>query len=174
MEFTPKRKLSSADIMGGDVRVLWRQAKKADPSLVKIELYKITGISSMWDEVPSPYGETQRLIGDFIAVNLKTGEVFRSNRCFLPGIMKDSIVAAINSAAKGDAVQFAFLVSVTDDSDNVKNAVGYVYTFETLIEMKESNQMAELAKRIGVDTAPQLVNQNPAKQLEAPVKGSKK
>lgn len=174
MEFTPKRKLSSADIMGEDVRVLWRRLRKEDPKLQQKQLYKITGISSTYDEVPSPYGETQRLIGDFIAINLLSGEVFRSNRCFLPGIMKDSIIAAINSAAKGDAVQFAFLVSITDDADNVKNAVGYIYTFETLIEMAESNQMKELAKMIGVDTKPALPAGEPAKQLEVSGKGNKK
>lgn len=178
LQFTPKRKLSSRDIVGEDVRVIWRRAKKADPLLMKIDLYKITGMASRYDTVPSPYGESLRLIGDFIAINVQTGEVLRSNRCFLPGIMQDAIVAGISGVGSGDAVQFAYMVSITDDSDNVKNATGYIYTFETLMEMKESNQMVQLAGVIGVKNV--AVAQLPppeltvTKQIESNAKGKGK
>lgn len=150
----PKRKLTSRDIMGDDMRVLWRRWKKEDPNLMEKEVYKITGMASFHDTKPSPYGDTERLVGDFIAVNNLTGEVFRSNRCYLPSIMQDAVVAALTSSAKGEGVQFAFQIIVVDDSENVKNLTGFVYAFKPLMEVKESDQMQKLANAIGVPLLP--------------------
>lgn len=150
LSFTPKRKLSSAVIMGEDVRVLWKRERKANPNVDKIVLYRIAGTVKLYDKVDSPFGESLRLIGDFIAVNAKTGEVFRSNRAFLPGIMTDGIVAHISGNAN---VEFSFEVSIIPD-ENVKSATGYCYSFEPLLDVKENDQMKNMAKSIGVELEP--------------------
>jgi hypothetical protein len=150
LAFTPKRKLSSKDIVGEDTRLLWKRKVKESAAEGKIfnriDLYKIGGVVARFDEVPSPYGESCRLIGDFVAINTMSGEVFRSNRAFLPAIMADTLVSAVSQADKGSVVQFGYQVSIIED---VKSATGYVYTFEPLLEANESNQMLKIAEVIG-------------------------
>lgn len=138
-----------------DTRQLWKQHDKNTPEggeASKLEVYSIGGRVSRYDEVSSPFGESLRLIGDFIAVNLcsltsTNGTKFRSNRAFLPAIMTDTIVAKLsNMNQKDSAVEFGFKVSLIADA---KSQTGYVFTFEELIEAEESNAMLNIAEKIG-------------------------
>lgn len=156
MKFTPKRKLSSKDILGIDTRALWKVAVKKDENLQRIDVYTIGGRVNRYDEVSSPFGESLRLIGDFIAVNTceatsTKGEIFRSNRAFLPAIMTDTIVSKLSTmAAKDSAVEFGFKVAIVADE---KSQTGYVFTFEEMIEAEESNAMLNIAEKIGAKSA---------------------
>lgn len=154
--FTPKRKLSSAIIMGGDVRVIWRTAYKANPNLDRIPLYKIAGKAVRWETKDSQYGESVCLIGDFMAVNANTGEVMKSNRVYLPGIMTDSVLAHIGD---GKFVEFAFDVAIIPDP-NVKSATGYQYTFDTLIEVAEDSEMSKFEVALGIAPAAKMLEGN--------------
>lgn len=164
MKFTPKRKLSGKDILGVDTRSLWKQEMKKNPDITRLDVYTIGGRANKYDTVDSPYGESLRLVGDFLAVNAFTKEVFRSNRCFLPGIMTDAIVAQLATMDSRDtSVEFGYTVYLTPDE---KSGTGYIYMFEPLIEAEESNIMLNIAEKIGAKSA-MLPMTEPAKQLSS-------
>lgn len=169
LNFTPKRKLSAKEIVG-DVKKIF---KEADPKAKKIPLFKIGGFVNRYDPVETNYGTAIRFIGDFVAVNQTSGEMFRSNRLFLPSIMTDEMTAHLAAAKKRDedaSVEFGFDVSIIPDE---KSATGYVYMAEPVVKVQESDAISALAAKLGVKAlpAPETAKSDKGKDHEGKGKG---
>ena len=89
--------------------------------------------------------------GNFKAVNLLTGEEFRSGTCFLPDVAADIIEGAVMGSENG-SVEFAFDIIATYDNSS---AVGYCYNADPLIKADENDPVAALEKAAGIE-APKL------------------
>lgn len=88
-------------------------------------------------------------IGQFQAVNLKTGEIFGAAKCFLAGAASDIIESAWHASQEGDTpaqdMKFAFdIVKITNDT----SAVGYEYQARPLIEAAETDPLLEMASSL--------------------------
>lgn len=148
MEFTVLRKLTPKDILGHpNLKVWWKETVKAKPGLKILNVFKIGGFINRSEQVPGIDDKpTTRFIGDFVAFNILTGEVFKSNRMFLPSIVSDELEAALITTKAKDAngiVEFGHLISMIPD---VKSATDYVYVAEPLVRPRESDAMAALVQ----------------------------
>ena len=61
-----------------------------------VELVKIAGVTTKAQPGQTDKGEYLKLIGEFRAVNLISGEVFESGVCLLPNFISDRIAGALN------------------------------------------------------------------------------
>lgn len=148
--FALKRKLSSKEIMGGDIKKMFilatAEGVKSGKPLTRFDLYRVGGVVKRCESVETNFGDSTRLIGDFLAVNKQTGEMFRSNRLFLPSIISEEMEAAVDPSTKSQ-VEFAFDIYIIPDD---KSATGYVYMAEPVVKARESDAMAQLAGKMGI------------------------
>jgi hypothetical protein len=90
-------------------------------------------------------------VGSFEAVNMQTGEVFRSGKMFLPKGISELVEAAVNKNPNA-AIGFAFEVRAVQ----AKNPAGYTYQVLALKSPEaedELQQIRELVRRAGtIDT----------------------
>lgn len=125
------KKLSTPKIMGGRLRFKEGESQR--------DLYQIVGVASGSKSGTSDYGEWRNLTGNFAAINLVTGEEFRSGIAFLPDVALDPILGQLSMGAT--AVEFGFTISIIEDDDS---ATGYVYTAMPLIEPDENDPLEAL------------------------------
>lgn len=122
-----------------------------------VDLVKVVGVVGAAKpgstEVGDKISEYLKLIGDFTAVNLSSGEMFRAPTCILSDVVSGPIKAALDAGA--DEVQFAVMISAKYDS---KAATGYVFSTKPLLEVKPTDKMTALLEAAGVSSAPRLEN----------------
>ncbi len=83
------------------------------------------------------YGDFLKFKGAFEAVDIATGQTFRSGTLILPAVLESLI-----SGAFGDqALDFAFKVNATYSE---KGNTGYTFTASPLIESTEADELADL------------------------------
>lgn len=178
--FTWKRKLSALEIVGDNIKALFREWDKVRGDDSKLELFKVAGTLNDYEDVPTNFGDSTRLKGEFVAVNVcprssQGGEIFRANRLYLPDIMTEQLVAALASLKSNDPqaiIEFGFLVSIIPDE---KSTTGYVFMSESLLETNKVDPLAKLAATLGI----KLALPSPAKDTPAlpppsePASGSK-
>lgn len=155
MLYTPKRKLSAKDIIGQDVRKFWKNHMREKPNEIIMEVYSIGGVVAKIDSVPTAFGESTRLIGQFIAVNLMTKQQFKSNRAYLPTICAESVMALFAERKPGEAVKFSYKISMVDDE---LSNTGYIYEYETMMQEKKSTDIAEIEQLMGIAVGGETLN----------------
>lgn len=128
------KKLSTATIIGKIPAM-----QEGEPTR---DLYTIMGIATKMKHGEGDFGEWTCFIGQFEAIKIETGEIFRSSRCFLPRMESDEVSGALASGA--EQVQFAFKVSV-QPSDKGK----YEYICQPLSRPAESDALSNLRKVVG-------------------------
>ncbi len=101
-------------------------------------LLKIVGVTTGAKPGQTDKGEYLKLIGQFRASNMITGEQFDAAACILPSFISDSLAAALNQS---EEVEFAIMIGVKFDASAVTQ---YVYTVTPLIEAQVSDKMAAL------------------------------
>jgi len=130
----------------------------------KAPLLRIAGIVNRTEAGQTTTGDFLRLIGEFTAINLLTGEVFQSPQCILPGFVGALLAPAVREA-NGNNVQFAFEVGAKGEPTAVLN---YAFTFTSLIEPKPTNAMAALLASVGMDKPAALAAPAPSAADPAP------
>lgn len=90
------------------------------------------------------FGDFLKFSGNFGAVNMKTGERFRSGSLILPAIMENILDSAIKETE--GAVQFAIEVGVKYSE---KGNTGYEYTVRPLLEPSENDPLLMLESKVG-------------------------
>lgn len=148
---------------------------KAQPpkaSLAEGDAYDIAviyGIAGKAEAVQTSFGDSTRFVGDFKGKNIATGEVQRSSKVFLPGIVEEMLANAIEEA-DGANIEFGFIVGVEFSE---KGSMGYAYTVKPVMQVKESDALKHLEDSV---EAKLKALPAPAKaEHAAPVdKGSKK
>lgn len=108
----------------------------------KIELMDIFGIAGRTKIITSDFGDSIRFIGQFKAINLKTGEVFESSAMYLPKSLEEELSAAMMNAAQAE---FAIRLSVNFDKST---ATKYYYDAVDLIKPQNSDAMKALEARV--------------------------
>lgn len=100
-------------------------------------------------------------MGNFEAVNLATGEVFRSGNLILPAVFQNLLQPAVTSANGADV---AFSVEL-GARHSEKGSVGYEWTATPLVESSERDALADLRE---------ATKEASAALLEGPAKTKKK
>lgn len=109
-------------------------------------LFNIIGQASDFTTGQSDYGPYVKLLGVFKAVNIDTGEEFRSGACMLPGSGNDMVYGALRGLGEqGGAVEFAFRVGVKRDKSA---GVGYAYDVEQVVVAGQADPLAALEKSL--------------------------
>jgi hypothetical protein len=127
----------------------------------KADLLKIVGITTGSKAGQTDKGEYLRLLGDFRAVNMQTGEIFQSASCILPSFISDSLGEALKSSPR---VEFAIMIGAEFQKDAITQ---YEYTVSPLIEAKPSDQMAALLSNAGANEPVRLPAPKAAKAAKA-------
>lgn len=125
---------------------------KLDPkALPKNPILRVFGVARGVLSGTSTFGQWEALSGDFIAVNLETGEEFRSGKAFMPDIALNLVTGAL--AGSPDGVEFAFDFGVKPSTKDPENK--YEYTVKPVVKAKESDQIANL-RALVAEAAPAL------------------
>lgn len=104
----------------------------------KAALLNIAGIVNSAKPGQTDKGEYLKLIGDFRAVNLQTGEQFESSQAILPNFIADQFAGILSQSG---TVEFALQIGAREDKSSV---TGYQFTVAKLIDSKPSDRMQEL------------------------------
>lgn len=100
----------------------------------------IYGIAGKAEAVQTSFGDSTRFVGDFKGKNLATGEVQRSTKTFLPGIVEEMLAQAVEEH-EGANVEFGFVIGVEFSE---KGSMGYAYTVRPVTAVKESDALKHL------------------------------
>ncbi|NBO39765.1 hypothetical protein EBU99_14460 [bacterium] len=96
---------------------------------VETDLLKIAGVTTKATPGQTDKGEFVKLMGEFRAINLVSGELFNSAACILPNFVSDAIAAALEQS---NEVEFALMISAK------------------LVEAKASDKLAGLLESSGM------------------------
>lgn len=161
MEIARRITLRTVGLMQSDILIALKDQEK-------VGLLKVAGVTTEAKTGQTDKGEYTRLLGEFIAQNLLTGEVFQSGQCILPSFLSEQLAAALKAS---DSVEFALLIGARADKTSV---TGYVYTAQPLVNAEPTARMSKLLTAAGI--APALPAPAPAEPEPdpAPAKASKK
>lgn len=110
------------------------------------------------------------LLGEFEAVNLETGEVFRSGKLYLPGSLSDILRSNLDKykdEEKTATVQFAFEIATVHAS----NPIGYSYQTRAISGARKVDALAAIRQQILALPAADVVKKTPALPAKGPAKG---
>lgn len=109
-----------------------------------VALAKIVGSTTEAKTGQTDKGQFTALLGEFVGVNLLTGEVFNSGKAILPNFISEQLAAALNVS---NAVDFALEIGAKADESAV---TGYVYTVRSLVDAEPTDKMKKLLGAAGV------------------------
>lgn len=99
------------------------------------------GMGQTPDGTQKPY---VKFLGQFRAVNLKTGEVFNSATLILPQFIEEQL-HGILASGNAQSAEFGFEIAAQGDQPGKKpNATGYTYQAKSLLAMGENSVLAAL------------------------------
>lgn len=126
----------------------------------KMDLLEIFGAARKSAPGETDKGPFIRFIGDFKAINLETGEVFRSTRCILPNFVGEQVWSAMKADASGKEVECAFGFRIGAHFDETA-VTKYVYDVTPLLPIAENDaiSMIEQAARSGSPLPPPAARQ---------------
>lgn len=140
------KKLTVKGIMGVKVDTHLEEIKKRK----SLPLCRIIGRADKARPDSSKLGDFVRFYGEFVGVNLMTGERFDSGSAILPGIAESAVFGMLGQLNdKGQAentVEFAFEIAAKYDETA---ATKYVYAVTPLLEPKPSDPMKALLDTAG-------------------------
>ncbi len=110
-----------------------------------VELLKIVGQTTQAKTGQTDNGEYVRLLGEFIATNLDTGEVFQSGQAILPNFVAEVFAAALHTS---QSVEFALKI---DAKAKESAATGYEFSVTPLMKSEPTDKMKRLLALAGID-----------------------
>lgn len=135
---------------------------------VNVPLLKIVGETTEAKTGQTDKGEFTALLGDFVAVNLLTGEQFQSGKAILPNFISEVLRAALNAS---QSVSFALEIGAKGDESAL---TGYVYTTRSLVDAEPTDKMKRLLAAAQIDTTPRLQAPADKPTEDKPAKGKGK
>lgn len=109
------------------------------------ELLRIAGITHQVQRGQTDKGEYLKLIGEFRAVNVVTGEHFEAGICLLPNFISDRIAGALQVS---EQVEFALSIGA---KSNPTSVTGYEYTCTPLVDAAPSERLHSLLEAAGMN-----------------------
>jgi hypothetical protein len=144
------RKISRATVIGDNTSVMEKclANKETIHPLYKVYGFatgtrKDTDIERKEDDKRPGFGSWECLIGQFEAVNLDTGEVFRSGQCFLPQFAIDMVSGQFGDGV--ERVKFAFEVGAKFDATTPTK---YTYQVAPLLDVAEDDPLKAIAAMV--------------------------
>lgn len=132
------------------LRELHKASGKGDnedtPDGTSLKVCKITGRTTSAKTGQSENGEYTALLGEFVGLDMVTGEVFNSGKCILPNFVSETIAAAL---LESQAVEFALEIGAVAKEDA---ATGYEFTVRPLVNTEPTDNMKRLLTAAGIDT----------------------
>jgi len=143
----------------------------ADPSEVKaknddgtakytsLDLVRIYGIATglVFKEDPKTGDVQVAVSGNFEALNIKSGKIFRAGVLWLPGGIQELLIGAVDTGEKDangkpqyNSVKFGFTIA----SVPAANPIGYSYTATQLIDAAQNDPLADLRSSLPALPAP--------------------
>lgn len=125
------------------------------------KIFRIKGSVTATTSKTTQYGESYALLGDFIAQNLLTGEIFESSKAYLPKSFTDDIVGAFKS--RGDAssgVEFTAEVAIMTDT---ASGTGYSYDVTPIQTAEHQQWKAKAVMEFAALPAPEVKRLKAAK-----------
>lgn len=133
------KKLSAKNVVGNIV---------APPIGVEKELLVLMGFVKSSEIKTTTFGDSTGFHGDFKAINVETGEEFRSGTCYLPDVASDLLANAL-AASNGAVVEFGFKVSIIGVKSKIDGEANkYEYRCKPLMEASENDPLAALEDRL--------------------------
>lgn len=109
----------------------------------KFPILMVVGMAHRAEVGQTTFGEFIRFRGNFVGVNLKTGERFKSGALILPSLIQDILHTAV-SESEGP-VEFGIEIGVKYSE---KGNTGYEYTVRPLQEPTEADSLSLLEDRL--------------------------
>lgn len=113
-----------------------------------VQLVRVAGIANKAKVGSTDYGEYVAFLGSFKAINLATGEEFRSGKLILPEVAQN-VLAGMLEGEGADSVGFAFDLGVKPS----KSPTGYDWTATPLVEADEADPVEQLMGAVNTQHA---------------------
>jgi hypothetical protein len=109
-------------------------------------LFDVVGMASDSVAGMTDTGPYVKLLGLFRAVNVETGERFRSGAVILPGGANDMVYGALKGLGEaGGSVEFSFKIGIQRDESS---ATGYVYVVGQVYQQGQGDALDALEARL--------------------------
>ena len=148
----------------GNIKNIAKQLEEGE----KRPLMRVMGIVRKIEHGDGDYGPWAKFKGSFEAIEIATGEVFKSTACLLPPVAAELIEEAFEAEGV-ESLEFAFDIVLQEDGSS---SVGYQYQVDQLIESGENDPMEQLSKSIN-KALPQLPSPSADKKPAAKSRGKK-
>lgn len=133
-KFTILSKISVKSVLGHKVKT----PEKSEM------LIQVMGVATGIKTGESDKGPWTALLGSFQAINMQSGNVYRSGVCFLPNIVLNLILPKLLEK-ESKSIEFAFNIGVAPDEES---AVGYVFIAEPIFDAAENDPLEMLTKKL--------------------------
>lgn len=133
-------KISVKTVAGAQTKELAR----VEAGWKRAELVEVVGIADGTKTGVTDNGSWVAATGQFQAINVSTGEVFRSGVLFLPNAAQNMVNAKL-AASKGP-VEIGFAIAAIEEPESF---TGYVFDCTPLMEMEADDPLARLTKKAG-------------------------
>lgn len=121
-----------------------------------LSVMRVYGNAVSHKNVPTPFGESTCLLGQFEAIGTETGLVQQAAQLYLPEVALIPILAAMMADdGKTRAVVFAIELFVGQAQNKKPGGSVYEYTFKPLMPPDEADPMEQLRRRVN-EVAPAL------------------
>lgn len=148
----PLRKITIRTVTNIDSAAMFELAmQKAKTSAFPI--CRIWGVAKRLKPGSSDNGAYVKFLGDFRALDVQTGSLYRSSVCILPKFMEESMAGAMGSGDNVKPAQFGSEIAIKYDA---KAATKYVFVETPLLEPEESDEMRQLEGKIR-ETSPKAL-----------------
>lgn len=139
-----------------------------------IAVMHVGGTAVDTKQVPTPYGESTCIMGEFTAVHPETGEMSEAGQLYLPEVAVIPLRLAL--AREGArAAEFAFTIFVKAAVDAKPGGSVYEYTFENRMPISDNDPRAKMRQLLleAAGKAPALTDESKATPAPAPAPAKK-
>jgi len=117
-----------------------------------VPVMRVYGLLRTATEKQTDIGKSMTLIGDFEAVNLITGEIYKSGKCYLPTIAEGPVTEMLFQAQAKDpkaSVKFALDVMVSYFESKFPKGAKYTWGVTSLFDTpEECDPLADIRKAL--------------------------
>jgi hypothetical protein len=146
--------------------------ERAKTEKKRVQVAEFYGIASGIKLVDNPMGDVPftALTGNFEAVNLHNGEIWRSGVLYLPGGFHEMIVAMLNDLtdneerSKFDKAQVQFALAI--DAVPADNPAGYSYVATNLLPIAKADALSAIRTQMVLTKQERLALAAPAAAAE--------
>jgi len=119
----------------------------------EVELFNIGGTATGIKTGNTTFGEFTAFLGQFAAVRLTDGMVFRAGQLFLPTVAENFVKPTVEAAA-GQPVEFGFIIGVKPLT-KPSGELSYEYTVKPIVAPDTVDPLADMLAKL--QSAPRLI-----------------